>query len=74
MNIENGVPFPITNSHIGMKILYRLPNNAIAKEGIIEELSSEGEYIHVGKNWIPNDNSSILAVLSGPQKRREAIR
>lgn len=57
-----------------MKVLFRLPNNAIAKEGIIDELSPGGDYIHIGKTWIENDGKGILAVLSGPQRRRDAIR
>ena len=74
MKKEANVPSIITNEHQGAKVLFRLPNNAIAKEGIIDELSPEGSYIHIGKNWVPNDGSSILAMLSGAQKRREAIR
>ena len=57
-----------------MKVLYRLPNNLIAKEGIIDELSSDGDYIHIGRAWVANDGKGILAVLSGPQRRREAIK
>jgi len=74
MKKESNVPETISQNHIGCKVLWRLPNNAIAKEGIIDELSLEGEYIHIGKNWVPNDGSSILAMLSGSQKRREAIK
>ena len=73
MKIEANVPKVITDQHRGMKVLFRLPNNAIAKEGIIDELSPGGAYVHIGKNWVPNDGSSILAFLSGPKKRREAI-
>ena len=74
MKQEDSVPGLFTKEHCGAKVLYRLPNNAIAKEGIIDELSPEGAYIHIGKNWVANNGTSILAILSGPQKRREAIR
>jgi len=73
MKKESNVPEVITTEHYGAKVLFRLPNNAIAKEGIIDELSPGGAYVHIGKNWVPNDGSSILAFLSGPKKRREAI-
>lgn len=71
---ESGVPTVIKNEHIGMKVLYRLSNNKMALEGIIKELSPGGEYINVGRNWIESNGLGILAVLSGPQRRREAIR
>jgi hypothetical protein len=74
MKREHNVPDVIGNEHRGAKILYRLPNNAIAVEGTIDELSPGGDYIHCGKRWIPNDGKSILAILSGPQRRREAIK
>jgi hypothetical protein len=74
MKREHNVPEVIGKEHIGMKVLYRLPNNAIAVEGTIDELSPGGDYIHCGKRWIPNDGKSVLAVLSGPQRRREAIK
>jgi hypothetical protein len=74
MKRESKVPETITSEHIGMKVLFRLPNNAIAKEGTIEELSPEGGYIHIGKTWVANDGKGVLAVLSAPQRRREAIR
>jgi hypothetical protein len=74
VKIERNVPPLITDEHRGAKILYRLPNNAIAVEGTIDELSPGGDYIHCGKRWIPNDGKSVLAVLSGPQRRREAIK
>lgn len=74
MKKESNVPDQVTVQHVGMRVLYRLPNNAIAIEGVIDELSAEGEYMRVGKRWIPNDGSSVLAVLSGPQRRREGIR
>lgn len=73
MKIESKVPCRITSEHIGMKVLFRLPNNAIAKEGTIGEMSPEGDYIHIGKTWVENDGKGILAVLSAPQRRREAI-
>lgn len=74
MKIERNVPDLITAEHIGMKVLYRLPNNAIAKEGVIDELSGDGAYIHIGKTWIENTGKWILAVLTPPTKRREAMR
>ena len=74
MKIESNVPKRITVEHLGVKILYRLPNNAIAIEGIIDEFSPDGDYIHVKKRWIPNDGKAILAVLSGPQRRRDTIK
>jgi hypothetical protein len=74
MKRESKVPDRITSDHIGMKVLFRLPNNAIAKEGTIDELSPEGDYIHIYKTWVENDGKGILAVLSAPQRRREAIR
>jgi hypothetical protein len=73
MKIEKNVPAVITSKDIGSKVLFRLPNNAIAKEGLIIELSPNGEYVHVGKTWVANDGKGILAVLSAPQKRREAL-
>jgi len=73
MKKESKVPSRITQSHIGMNVLFRLPNNAIAKEGIIDELSPEEGYIHIGKTWISNDGNGILAVLLSSNKRRENI-
>ncbi len=70
MKKETAVPDLITEDHIGMKILYFLPNNKIAKEGIISELSPGGSYIHVGHAWVANDGNGVLAVLSAPQKRK----
>ena len=74
MRKESNVPEVIGKEHVGAKILYRLPNNTIAKEGIIEELSPDECYIHIGKTWIENDGKGVLAILSGPQRRREAIK
>lgn len=74
MKRESGVPAVITKEHVGMKVLFRLPNNAIAKEGTIDELSPGEDYIHIGRTWVENDGKGILAVLSGPQRRRDAIR
>ena len=74
MKQESGLPDLITCEHIGMRVLFRLPNNAIAKEGIIDELSPGGDYIHIGKTWIENNGRGILSILSAPQKRREGIR
>jgi len=74
MKRESGVPELILKEHIGMRVLFRLPNNAIAKEGIIDELSPGGDYIHIGKAWVENDGKGILAVLSGPQRRRDALK
>jgi hypothetical protein len=74
MKKEKSVPNPITFDHVGAKILYRLPNNKIAKEGIISELSPEGEYIHVGKTWVANDGNGVLAILAAPQKRRDVLK
>lgn len=74
MKKEQDVPDVVTRDHVGMRVLFRLPNNAIAKEGTIDELSPGGAYIHIGKTWVENDGKGILAVLSGPQRRREAIR
>ena len=74
MKIESNVPKRITASDCGAKILYRLPNNAIAIEGVIDELSPDGDYIHVKNRWIPNDGKAILAVLSAPQRRRDTIK
>jgi hypothetical protein len=73
MKIESKVPKRITVEHLGVKILYRLPNNALAFEGVIDELSLEEDYIHVKNRWIPNDGTAILAVLSAPQRRRDMI-
>lgn len=73
MKVESKVPLRITAEHQGCKVLFRLPNNAIAKEGTIDEISPEGDYIHIGKTWVENDGKGILAVLSAPQRRREAI-
>jgi len=74
MKIESNVPKRMSKDNIGTKILYRLSNNAIAIEGVIDEFSQEEEYLCVKGRWIPNDGKGILAVLSGPQKRRDAIR
>ena len=74
MKREQKVPDVITAEHIGARVLYRLPNNAIAIEGTIDELSPGGDYVHVGRNWVENGVGAILAVLSAPQRRREAIR
>ena len=74
MKIESNVPKKISKENIGMKILYRLPNNAIAIEGIIDDLSPEEDYISVKRRWIANDGNGILAILSGTQRRREAIK
>lgn len=74
MKIEDSVPSVITEAMIGGKILYRFPNNKIAKEGIISEFSPCGFYIHVGQAWVANDGTGVLAVLSAPQKRRDALK
>lgn len=74
MMTESGVPDRFSKEHIGCKVLFRLPNNAIAIEGIIDEFSPGFDYIHIGKRWIENKRGSVLAVISGPQRRREAIR
>ena len=74
VKVEKNVPMVITSEHQGCRVLYRFPNNAIAKEGVIDELSSGGSYIHIGKAWVENDGKGILAVLSGPQRRRDAIK
>jgi hypothetical protein len=74
MAIETNVPSKITDHHKGMKVLFRLPNNAIAKEGIIDELSPGCSYIHIGKTWVENNGKGILAVLSGSQRRRDALK
>jgi len=74
MKIEANVPKVITDQHRGMKVLFRLPNNAIAKEGIIDELSPGNGYIHIGRTWVENNGKGILAVLSGTQRRRDALK
>lgn len=73
MKIESKVPDVICKDHIGMKVLFRLPNNAIAKEGVITELTPDECYIHVDKTWVENNGKCILAVLSLPQRRRDSL-
>ena len=73
MRIESKVPEVIKKEHIGMKVLFRLPNNAIAKEGVISDLTPDEGYIHIGHTWVENNGRCILAVLSAPQRRRESL-
>lgn len=74
MKREKNVPDKVTTEHIGMKILYRLPNQAFAMEGTIIEVSPGGDYFHVGKHWIENGIGAVLSVIAGRQGRREAFR
>ena len=73
MKKESTVPERIEAKHVGMKVLFRMTNNAMPFEGIIDELSPEGEYVKIGRRWIENNGQWILSVLSGPQKRRAAL-
>jgi len=70
---ENNVPSEIKKEHVGSKVLYRLPNNAIAKEGVIDGLSPEGSYILIQKTWVENNGLGILAMLSTPKIRRVSL-
>jgi hypothetical protein len=74
MKRESNVPEVIRQDHIGMRVLYRLPNQAIVMEGIIDGLSPEGEYIHIGKRWVQNGVGAILAVLNNSVRRRDALK
>ena len=72
---ESGAPISVTKAHIGLRILYRLPNQAVLSEGEIVEVSPEGNYFRTGKAWLANRPGSVLAVLSknGPSKRKSAF-
>ena len=70
---ESNVPLIIKQEHIGTRVLYRLPNQALVFEGVIDGLSPEGDYVHIGKRWIPNDGGAILAFLQNSQRRKDAL-
>jgi len=69
-------PERVEEKHIGLTILYKLPNQAVISEGEIEKLSPCGEYFRCGpKRWLPNRPGSVLSVLTQKQKpRRRGIR
>jgi len=71
---ERNVPARIEKKHIGMKVIYRLPNQVVLSEGVIDGLSPEGQFVRINKTrWVENGGGAILAVLSGAKKRREAL-
>ena len=73
MKQESNVPERIEQNHIGTRVLYRLSNQAIVMEGVIDGLSPEGEYVHISKRWIANGTGAILAFLQNSQRRKDAL-
>ena len=74
MKCESNVPNIVTKDHVGTRVLYKLANQAIVMEGVIDGLSPEGKYVHIGKRWVENGTGAILAFLKNSQKRRDALR
>ena len=74
MKRESNAPKVVGKEHIGLRVLYRLANQVIVSEGVIDGLSPEGAYVKVGRHWLENGGGAILSVLKGSQRRREAIR
>ena len=75
MKVESNVPEKIEKKHIGMKVLYRLPNQVVISEGVIDGLSPEERFVCINKTrWVENGSGAIVAVLSKSKCRREAIK
>ena len=74
MKQESKVPERMTQNDVGTRVLYKLPNQALAFEGLIDGLSPEGDYIHIGKRWVENGTGAILSVLQNSQRRRDALK
>jgi hypothetical protein len=73
MKREANVPDKIDHKHVGSRVLYRLPNQALVFEGIIDGLSPDGEYVKIGKRWIENGAGAILSFLPNSQRRKDAL-
>lgn len=72
--IEANAPETVNRTHVGLRILYRMPNQAVISEGTITELSPGGSYFRVGRAWIANRAGAVLSVLpSGGGKRTDAF-
>ena len=69
---ESNVPNRVTKTHIGRRILFKLPNQAVISEGEISELSPEAKYFHVGNAWIANETGAVLAMLSTQKKKHRS--
>ncbi|WP_309382038.1 hypothetical protein [Cerasicoccus frondis] len=65
---ETNAPSKVTRHHIGQRILYRLPNQAVVSEGEIMEISPEGNFFKAGRSWLANESGAVLSVLSGSIK------
>ena len=73
MKKETNVPTMIEQKHVGMKVLYRLTNQALVFEGVIDGLSPEGEYVRIGKRWVENGSGAILSFLPNSHRRKDAL-
>jgi len=70
--IESNVPKVLTSAHVGLRVLYRLPNQLVVSEGVVEALSPESLYVRIGKRWVENGSGAVLAVLGGT-RRKDAL-
>ena len=71
---ESNVPDRLEKRHVGMRVLYRMPNQAVLSEGVVEGFSPEERFVRLGKgSWVENGTGAVVAVLSGPKRRREAL-
>jgi hypothetical protein len=73
MKKETNVPSVIEHKHVGCRVLFRLPNQVVISEGVIDGLSPEGEYVRIGKRWVENGSGAILSFLPNSHRRKDAL-
>jgi hypothetical protein len=67
---EDDVPETLTEAHLGSRVVFRIPNQAVLSEGEIAEFSSSGRYLRIGKRWLANQRGTVLAMLNNMARRR----
>jgi hypothetical protein len=66
---ESGTPERLGAAHVGVSVLYRLPNQAVLSEGEVGAFSPGKKYVKLGRHWLPNRAGTVLAMLETTKTR-----
>ena len=69
---ESNAPKRVNTNHMGRRVIFKLPNQAVISEGEINEISPEHGYFRVGKAWLENKPGAVLAILSKSSSKKRS--